>query len=217
VGDEFVNGAGGLDFGVMKQYTMYKVYLIGDDSKRLPTSAMLSESVRNNPVMPAGYNMYRLIDHVTTLEDISIKEFSHFGAGRNKTVFYTDVVLFGENLLSPIDNPLRYANFSLVDGAGDDEDIIVLPVTATRAIMKGVFSPGEKIEFLPYEETVLNLAGVKDNSVQFENGGAGDSTFCWRLPLGLLIDPIPSLPPQPAIRYRGAITQLYVSGYVEQL
>lgn len=57
-----VNGANGLDTGSIAASTQYAVYLIGDSRLYNNTAAMLSlTSNYPGPVMPSGYDSYRLI------------------------------------------------------------------------------------------------------------------------------------------------------------
>lgn len=57
-----VNGANGLDTGSIAASTQYAVYLIGDSRLLNPTAAMLSlTSNYPGPIMPKGYDSYRLI------------------------------------------------------------------------------------------------------------------------------------------------------------
>jgi hypothetical protein len=57
-----VNGANGLDTGSIAASTQYAIYLIGDSRLYNPTAAVLSlTSNYPGPIMPKGYDSYRLI------------------------------------------------------------------------------------------------------------------------------------------------------------
>lgn len=56
-----VNGANGLDTGTIAASTQYAVYLIGDSRNYLNTAAVLSLTSNTAPLLPFGYDSYRLI------------------------------------------------------------------------------------------------------------------------------------------------------------
>jgi hypothetical protein len=56
-----VNGANGLDTGSIAASTQYAIYLIGDSRNINNTAGMLSLTSNVAPVMPSGYDSYRLI------------------------------------------------------------------------------------------------------------------------------------------------------------
>lgn len=56
-----VNGANGLDTGTIAASTQYAVYLIGDSRNYKNTAAILSLTSNSAPVLPTGYDSYRLI------------------------------------------------------------------------------------------------------------------------------------------------------------
>lgn len=56
-----VNGVNGLDTGTIAASTQYAVYLIGDSRNYNNTAAVLSLTSNSAPIMPAGYDSYRLI------------------------------------------------------------------------------------------------------------------------------------------------------------
>ena len=57
-----VNGANGLDTGSIAASTQYAIYLIGDSRLYNPTAAVLSLTSNSpGPIMPKGYDSYRLI------------------------------------------------------------------------------------------------------------------------------------------------------------
>ena len=68
------NGINGLDTGVLVLSALYAVYVVGDSSQNNPAGAVISANA-SAPLMPVGYDMYRLVGYVRT--DASV----HFLAG----------------------------------------------------------------------------------------------------------------------------------------
>ena len=56
-----VNGANGLDTGTIAASTQYAVYLIGDSRNYNNTAAVISLTSNIAPLLPSGYDSYRLI------------------------------------------------------------------------------------------------------------------------------------------------------------
>lgn len=73
-----VNGANGLDTGAIAASTQYAIYLIGDSRNYNNTAAVISLTSQLAPVLPSGYDSYRLIGFTAT--DSS----SHFVYGTQK-------------------------------------------------------------------------------------------------------------------------------------
>lgn len=73
-----VNGVNGLDTGTIAASTQYAVYLIGDSRNYNNTAAVLSLTSNTAPLLPSGYDSYRLIGFWAT--DGS----SHFVYATNK-------------------------------------------------------------------------------------------------------------------------------------
>jgi hypothetical protein len=61
-----INGANGLDTGTIAASTQYAVYLIGDSRHYQNTAAVLSLTSNIGPIMPSGYDSYRLIGFIQT-------------------------------------------------------------------------------------------------------------------------------------------------------
>ncbi len=59
--NSLVNGANGLDTGVILASTQYAIYLIGDSRNYNNTAAILSLTSSPAPTLPSGYDSYRLI------------------------------------------------------------------------------------------------------------------------------------------------------------
>ncbi|HEY2811761.1 MAG TPA: hypothetical protein VGJ00_10295 [Rhabdochlamydiaceae bacterium] len=73
-----INGVNGLDTGTIAASTQYAVYLIGDSRNYKNTAAVLSLTSNTAPLLPSGYDSYRLIGFWAT--DGS----SHFVYATNK-------------------------------------------------------------------------------------------------------------------------------------
>ena len=63
--DITVNGAGGLDTGAVAASTVYAIYALGDSLNVNLGTAIISAS-QSAPLIPYGYDMYRLIGYATT-------------------------------------------------------------------------------------------------------------------------------------------------------
>lgn len=61
-----VNGANGLDSGTIAASTQYAIYLIGDSRGYQPVAAVLSLTSNAFPLLPFGYDSYRLIGFIQT-------------------------------------------------------------------------------------------------------------------------------------------------------
>lgn len=59
------NGINGLDTGSLANATLYAIYVVGDSSGNNDTGAVVSTSA-SAPLMPVGYDMYRLLGYVRT-------------------------------------------------------------------------------------------------------------------------------------------------------
>lgn len=85
------NGLNGLDTGSLAASTMYAVYVVGDSTQNNPAGMVLSANL-TTPLLPVGYDMFRLIGYLRT--DGS----THFLAGywsglANERTFVYDVPL----------------------------------------------------------------------------------------------------------------------------
>lgn len=61
-----VNGANGLDAGTLAATTQYAVYLIGDSREYKPVAGIISLSSNAFPLLPFGYDSYRLLGFIRT-------------------------------------------------------------------------------------------------------------------------------------------------------
>lgn len=78
-----VNGANGLDSGTFAASTFYYVYVIADSSNKKPTAALASTSA-TAPVLPFGYDSFRLIGVTKSDGSVHLLLYYVTGTGANK-------------------------------------------------------------------------------------------------------------------------------------
>lgn len=84
------SGALGLDQGTLAASTGYYVYLIGSSASIKPTSALISlNKPDTGPVMPTGYDSWRMIGHVFTSSTTNFLPYRMNGHGSSKYVQYS--------------------------------------------------------------------------------------------------------------------------------
>lgn len=143
-----VNGANGLDTGTLAASTNYAVWLIGDSRGYKPIAGLLSLYSNAFPILPAGYDSYRLLGFANT--DGS----THFLAAQivqavNARAFYLQPeasVLSGGNSTT----------FAGIDLSGTIADADVALPDTTIVILDVVFTPaavGDVVQFRPYGST----------------------------------------------------------------
>lgn len=149
-----VNGANGLDQGSLIATMDYAIYLIGDSRGYNPVAAILTLTSNAFPLLPLGYDSYRLLGFVQT--DGSV----HFVASstnplnaRNLRAYY----------LSPAVSVLSGGNatsFTAIDLSTP------IPTTTSRdviALLQVVFTPlaiGDTVQFRPTGEGTPQTAGL---------------------------------------------------------
>lgn len=83
-----VNGLNGLDTGTFAASTLYRVYVVGDAVSGNATGVMISTALPTvGPLMPFGYNVYRLIGYAVT--DGSIHFYLAYNTGNNNARRFT--------------------------------------------------------------------------------------------------------------------------------
>ena len=89
--DNTLNGAGGLDEGLVSPNTMYAIYIIADSRNYLPISALATLDFNiyrvGGPLMPAGYDSRRLIGFWAT--DSSSYWFTGYYSGLGIDITFT--------------------------------------------------------------------------------------------------------------------------------
>lgn len=149
-----VNGANGLDSGSLIATMDYAIYLIGDSRGYNPVAAILSLTSNAFPLLPLGYDSYRLLGFIQT--DGS----AHFVASgtnplnaRNLRAYYVSPassVLSGGNATS----------FTAIDMSTP------IPTTTARdviALLQVTFIPlaaGDTVQFRPTGEGTPQTAGL---------------------------------------------------------
>jgi hypothetical protein len=83
-----VVGANGIDTGTLAASTLYAVYLIGDSTYQRTTASLMSLASNSLPLMPAGYDSYRLIGYASTDGSTHFRLFRTSGTGSVRTVIY---------------------------------------------------------------------------------------------------------------------------------
>lgn len=140
-----VNGANGLDTGTIAASTNYGIWLIGDSRGYKPVAGILSLYSNVLPILPLGYDSYRLLGFANT--DGS----SHFLAAQivqavNARGFYLQPeisVLSGGNATSFTEIDLS-AVIPDADVALPDTTIVILDVSFTPAAI------GDVVQFRPH-------------------------------------------------------------------
>jgi hypothetical protein len=82
-----VHGINGLDTGSLANATLYGVYAVGDSTQNNTPGAVLSASL-TSPLMPVGYDMYRLIGYARTDGSAHFLAGYWYGASNERTFVY---------------------------------------------------------------------------------------------------------------------------------
>ncbi len=82
------SGANGLDTGTIAASSLYAVYIIGDSSYQRPTASLLSLVSNALPLMPSGYDSYRLIGYVRTDSSSDFLPFWVAGSANSRMYIY---------------------------------------------------------------------------------------------------------------------------------
>lgn len=94
--DATVNGINGLDQGSLANNTLYAVFAVGDSTNNNPSGIVLAVatgySISAGPIMPFGYDMFRLIGHVLTGASADILAFYQTGNGSTRTMTYATLI-----------------------------------------------------------------------------------------------------------------------------
>jgi hypothetical protein len=84
------SGINGIDTGTLAASSLYAVYVVGDSSQNNPTGSVISLATNAAPLLPVGYDMYRLIGWIRT--DGSSHFLLGYWSGRsNERTFIYDV------------------------------------------------------------------------------------------------------------------------------
>jgi hypothetical protein len=85
------NGVNGLDQGDLANGLIYCVYAIGDSTQNNSPAGILSTDT-SSPVLPFGYDMFRLIGHVKTDGSAHILPFVQTGDGATRRFTYDTLI-----------------------------------------------------------------------------------------------------------------------------
>lgn len=149
-----VNGANGLDSGSLIATMDYAVYLIGDSRQIKPVAGLLSLTSNANPLLPLGYDSFRLIGFIQT--DGS----AHFVASSTNPLNARNLLCY---YLSPAVSVLAGGNattFTAIDMSSP------IPTTTSRdviAFLLVTFIPsavGDTVQFRPTGEGTPQTAGL---------------------------------------------------------
>lgn len=89
-----VNGINGLDIGAFTFEVIYAIYVVGDSTNFSETGVVMSLDL-DAPTIPAGYDMFRKIGHLTTGKDGGLPLFLSFeqtGLGREREMWWDDYI-----------------------------------------------------------------------------------------------------------------------------
>lgn len=145
-------GVNGLDTGVLIASTLYSVYAIGDSKYYQVPAVILSLATQVAPIMPFGYDSYRLIGYAAT--DASIHFYPSYisGTGSERMLTYDapPVVLTNGNATDYSSGILDLA--TVVPPINNTPTTIYSSLTANAAgnelTMKGFLSTGDAISIL---------------------------------------------------------------------
>jgi len=190
--DATSNGLNGLDQGSLAASSQYAVYLIGDSSGYQPVGAILCLASNAGPLMPMGYDSYRLLGFVGTNSS------SQFSYASQRPQWMSKAQVYG---LSPAVSVLSsgsstsFASLSLnsaVPTAALENVVVTLLVTYTPASSSSFCSfrqtGSSATSYLPtvnassagvaqqqYLQVVAGVNGSSQCSIDYKVSNASDS------------------------------------------
>lgn len=182
-----VNGANGLDNGTLAASTDYVVYAIADSSNNNLPAGLLSLASNAYPLLPFGYDSYRLLGFVTTTAATEFDAATVLNASSSKAFYVqpSTSVLAGGNaivftdvdLTPPLTNdPFSIAILDYVftpAAVGDTAQIRPFGSTSTAGL---ITITGQEAG-IPQTGQVNAIVGIDgaDAKVQYKVDAAGDS------------------------------------------
>ena len=142
-------GLNALDTGTIAASTQYAIYLIGDSRNYNTTGAVLSLTSNSAPIMPAGYDSYRLIGFIET--DGS----SHFVYATHKPQNMAGALQYYNSPAISVLSGGNATTFTAIDLTGSS----AIPTTTLPNVITGllvVFTPaaaGDVVQFRPTGST----------------------------------------------------------------
>lgn len=86
--DATVNGFNGLDTGALAASKVYAAYLIADSTNNHPVGAILTLASNTAPLMPFGYDSYRLIGFAVTDSSVHFLKMYVSGIGSGRQLLF---------------------------------------------------------------------------------------------------------------------------------
>ena len=170
-----VVGPNGLDQGTLAVSTNYVIYLIADSTNKLQPAGLITLQSNAFPLIPLGYDSYRLLGFVTTDSSAHFLAASILNAVNEKGYYLSPAVsvLSGGNATSFTAIDLS----SAIPTAGDPFVIALLAVTFIP------FATGDTVQFRPTGSSATanlvtitgNLAGVAQTNYIAVNCGVGST------------------------------------------
>lgn len=161
-----VQGAGGLDQGTIAASTFYAVYAVGDSTGYESGSAVISTSA-TQPLLPAGYDMYRRIGYVLTDGSSHFLEFRQDGIGSDRWMWYdtaiaTDITAGSSATFAAVSLALS------VPALTSTKSLVTLltAFTPTAAADKLALRPGDSSSTNGCVIVSADVAGVAHTSMQ---------------------------------------------------
>jgi hypothetical protein len=149
-----VNGANGLDQGSLIATMDYAIYLIGDSRGYNPVAAILSLTSNAFPLLPLGYDSYRLLGFIQT--DGS----AHFVASSTNPLNARNLRAYYVSPASSVLSGGNATSFTAIDMSTP------IPTTTARdviALLQVTFIPlaaGDTVQFRPTAEGTPQTAGL---------------------------------------------------------
>ena len=184
-----VVGINGLDSGTLAASSNYIVYLIADSRNYKPVAGLLSAYSNPYPLLPAGYDSYRIIGFVSTDSSIHFTAASVLNAKNEKAFFlqpYVSVLSGGNattftavNLSTPIPtttDPFVIAYLNIIFTPAAVGDVVQLRPTGSTATTGLVTIVGVTAG-VSQTECVQVMTGVSGSvpEVDYKVTASGDS------------------------------------------
>lgn len=117
------NGVNGLDQGTLAVNSFYSVYVIGDSTYQRTTACLLSLTTNSLPLMPTGYDSYRLVGYAVTNGSANFYVMQQIGVNNSRRFIYDSPFSVGTS------SSTTYETFTISVGA-----ILAVPVTENQYV-----------------------------------------------------------------------------------
>jgi len=170
-----VNGVNGLDAGTLAASTNYCVYAIADSKNKLPPGGLLTLQSNAMPLIPYGYDSFRLLGFVLTDGAVHLLAASVLNAVNEKGFFLSPAV----SVLSG-GNAVTFTAIDLSSAIPTTTEPFVIALLAVTFIPAAA---GDVAKFRPTGSSAVNnlvtitgnIAGVAQTSYIAVNCGVGSS------------------------------------------